>query len=33
MFYTFVADKKPTPVVRRCCGKGRKREHTLGADV
>lgn len=33
MFYTFATDKKPTPVVRRCYGKGRKREHTLGADV
>lgn len=33
MFYTFATDKKSMPVVRRCCGKGGKREHTLGADV
>lgn len=33
MFYTFVANIKPTDVVRRCCGNGGKREHTLGADV
>lgn len=33
MFYTSVADKKPTFVVRRCCGKSGKREFTLVKDV
>ena len=33
MVYTFATNKKPTFVVRRCCGKSGKREFTLVKDV